>query len=121
MSRFKRATEKLAFGVALVSSSLLAGCSQPFNQLQSEQAQIVEVRADANMDVSQCQWKGDVRGSEGHWYTYLFFSNASLTEGAVNEIKNQTTALGGDTVLLLTPVDFETSVTLFGTAYRCKK
>ncbi|GAL30579.1 putative outer membrane lipoprotein [Vibrio variabilis] len=73
--------------MALVSTTLLAGCSQPFNQLQSEQAQIVEVRADANMDVSQCQWKGDVRGSEGHWYTYLFFSNASLTEGAVNEIK----------------------------------
>lgn len=47
MSRFKRATERLAFGVALVSTTLLAGCSQPFNQLQSEQAQIVEVRADA--------------------------------------------------------------------------
>ncbi|MGF1773492.1 DUF4156 domain-containing protein [Vibrio wakamikoensis] len=121
MSRFNRFLSKTGWGITLASFTLLSGCSQPFNQLQSERAQTVEVRADANIDVSQCQWKGDVRGSEGHWYTYLFFSNKSLTEGAVNEIKNQTAALGGDTVLLLTPVDFETSVTLFGSAYRCKK
>lgn len=116
MLHFKRT---LGLGAAI--ALLLSGCAQPFHQIQSEQAAQVEMRLDASLDVSACEWKGDVTGSEGHWYTYLFFKNDSLTQGAVNDIKNHAAALGGDTVLLLTPVYFSTSVTLFGSAYRCKK
>lgn len=116
MLHFKRSSALVA-----TLAILLSGCVQPFNQLESDQASQVEVRLDASLDVSGCEWKGDVRGSEGYWYTYLFFNNASLTQGAVNAIKNHTAKLGGDTVLLLSPVDFDTSVTLFGSAYRCKK
>ncbi|GMQ47368.1 DUF4156 domain-containing protein [Vibrio sp. 10N] len=116
MLHFKR-----TLGLWAAIALLLSGCAQPFNQLQSEQAAQVEMRLDASVDVSDCEWKGDVTGSEGYWYTYLFFKNDSLTQGAVNGIKNHAAALGGDTVLLLSPVYFSTSVTLFGSAYRCKK
>ncbi len=36
-----------------------------------------------------CTHLGEVIGSEGHWYTYLFISNVNLTQGALNDMKNK--------------------------------
>ncbi len=111
---------KSRFGV-LAILVILQGCSTPTNQLLSTQAGRVEVRLDATMDVSSCTWKGEVTGSEGRWYSSIFYGNDALARGALNDIKNQTNQLGADTVLLLSPLDFQTSVTLIGSAYQCKK
>lgn len=100
---------------------ILQGCSTPTNQLLSTQAERVEVRLDATMDVSSCIWKGEVTGSEGRWYSSIFYGNDALARGALNDLKNQTNQLGANTVLLLSPLDFQTSVTLIGSAYQCKK
>ncbi|ASI88801.1 DUF4156 domain-containing protein [Vibrio mediterranei] len=106
---------------ALTALVVLQGCSTPANQLSSPQAERVEVRLDATMDVSSCAWKGDITGSEGRWYSSIFYGNDALARGAMNDIKNHASELEADTVLLLSPLDFQTSVTLIGSAYRCKK
>jgi len=41
---------------------------------------------------------GEVIGTEGHWYNYLFMSNKNITQGALNDIKNQAQKLGAKAV-----------------------
>jgi uncharacterized protein YbjQ (UPF0145 family) len=67
-----------------------------------------------------CSYIGEVIGSEGHWYTYLFISNSNLTQGALNDMKNKTLALGANTVIVHDYISsFATSVTFLGQAYNC--
>jgi uncharacterized protein YbjQ (UPF0145 family) len=68
-----------------------------------------------------CTRLGEVIGSEGHWYTYLFISNTNLTQGALNDIKNRAHSMGANTVVIFKNIDFATSVTLLGQAYTCSK
>lgn len=98
----------------------VTGCSSPSHTISSDQAQQVELRRDSHVDVSNCHWKGEVTGSEGRWYSSIFYSNDTLAQGAINDIKNNAFLLGADTVLLLSPLDFQTSVTLIGSAYQCQ-
>ena len=69
-----------------------------------------------------CSYIGEVIGSEGHWYTYLFISNSNLTQGALNDMKNKTHAMGADTVIVHDYISsFATSVTFLGQAYKCSR
>lgn len=97
----------------------LAGCASPRNQL-NEQAQNVHLRMDAGFNADNCKWLGEVAGSEGHWYNYLFFTNDIMVQGAMNDIKNRANTLGANTVFVIAPQDFTTSFTLMGSAYRCE-
>ncbi|MDN2480599.1 DUF4156 domain-containing protein [Vibrio agarivorans] len=99
---------------------LLAGCSTPMATLNGDADQI-EVRFDSHFDPQECQWLGDVTGSEGHWYSYLFFTNDVMVRGAVNDLRNNAQQLGADTVYMINPQDFVTSFTVFGTAYQCQR
>ncbi|WP_133154082.1 DUF4156 domain-containing protein, partial [Vibrio kanaloae] len=65
-------------------------------------------------------YKGEVTGSEGHWYSYLFFQNDTLIQGAMNELKSNAIELGADTIIFTLPQHFSTSVTMLGTAYLCQ-
>ena len=67
-----------------------------------------------------CTHLGEVIGSEGHWYTYLFISNVNLTQGALNDMKNKALAMGANTVIVYNYIStFATSVTFLGQAYNC--
>lgn len=67
-----------------------------------------------------CTHIGEVIGSEGHWYTYLFISNPNLTRGALNDMKNNAYAMGANAVIVYNYIsNFVTSVTFLGQAYYC--
>ncbi len=66
-----------------------------------------------------CRYLGEVVGSEGHWYTYWFESNANLTHGALNDLHNKATKLGANIVYINDQIPFVTSVTFYGQAYDC--
>lgn len=105
-------------GVPLLSLSLLTGCVSPATSLD-ESAQQVHLRMDASFDAYQCRWLGEVTGSEGHWFSYLFFANDLLVQGAMNDIKNRANQIGANTVYVVAPQDFTTSFTMMGSAYWC--
>ncbi|KGY09299.1 MULTISPECIES: DUF4156 domain-containing protein [Vibrio] len=111
----------LKFNNALTLSLVavfMAGCTSPMNRLDSP-AQAVHLRMDAGFDADDCQWLGEVTGSEGHWYSYLFFTNDVMVQGAMNDIKNRAKKLGANTVFVTAPQDFTTSFTVMGSAYQC--
>ena len=96
---------------------LLAGCSVA--QLEPAAA---HVRLTANPVVSQnCEYLGEVIGTEGHWYTFLFIANETLMQAALDDLRNKAAAKGANLVHLDDPHQFGTSVTLLGLAYKCKK
>lgn len=104
--------------LGLLTLGLLVGCTTP-TQMPHEKAHQVQLDYHGVLDVSQCQYKGEVTGSEGHWYSYLFFPNDTLVQGAINDLKSNAIALKANTVLFTLPQDFATSVTLLGTTYHC--
>lgn len=105
--------------IALAMSSMLLGCTTPTSTPHSEAAN-VQMDYHGVINIDKCQYKGEVTGSEGHWYSYLFYPNDTLIQGAMNELKSNTIELGADTVIFTLPQDFATSVTMLGTAYLCK-
>jgi hypothetical protein len=66
-----------------------------------------------------CRYLGEVIGSEGHWYTYLFVSNRKLIQGALNDLHNRANAMGANVVYVSDNINFVTSVTFYGQAYFC--
>jgi len=105
--------------VALAMSGTLLGCTTPTSSPHNE-ADKVQMDFHGLIKIEQCEYKGEVTGSEGHWYSYLFFPNDTLIQGAMNELKSNTIELGADTVIFTLPQDFSTSVTMLGTAYLCE-
>ncbi|WMN86632.1 DUF4156 domain-containing protein [Vibrio parahaemolyticus] len=105
--------------IVAISIFTLFGCSStPLNSL--DKSQQVEVRIDGQFDPAQCEYLGEVTGSEGHWYNYLFYTNDSMITGAINDLKSNAMAISADTVFMISPQYFVTSFTVLGTAYRCK-
>lgn len=111
---------KTKYIMLAASLAMLAGCSTPTAKMIPE-ANGVHLRLDAQFNADNCQWLGEVIGSEGHWYSYIFFANDVMVRGALNEAKNQALALGANTVYLVQPQDFVTSFTVMGNAYHCPK
>ncbi|EAQ53428.1 MULTISPECIES: DUF4156 domain-containing protein [Vibrio] len=105
--------------VALAMTGILVGCTTPTTVPHSKSDQ-VQMDYHGLIDINECEYKGEVTGSEGHWYSYLFYPNDTLIQGAMNELKSNAIGLGADTVNFTLPQDFATSVTMLGTAYRCR-
>lgn len=103
--------------IALFSVAVL-GCITPTTSID-ERAETVHLRMDSGFNADDCAWLGEVTGSEGHWYSYLFFPNDVLIQGALHDMKNRAKKLGADTVYMITPQDFVTSFTVVGNAYKC--
>jgi len=95
---------------------VLVGCET--TQLH-DHSQSIQIRWDAPEQLEGCTDKGTIIGSEGSWYSFWFISNRALTDGALNDMKNQAAQRGANTVDLYSPQDFGTSVTLLGNAYDC--
>ncbi|MGF1695861.1 DUF4156 domain-containing protein [Vibrio lamellibrachiae] len=106
-------------GTVLLTGIILSGCSTP-TMTASEGIHDISIRMDYGFNADNCEVLGEVTGSEGHWYSYLFFPNDVLIQGALFDVKNQALALGADTIYLVNPQDFATSFTVFGMAYRCR-
>ncbi len=67
----------------------------------------------------QCEYLGEVIGSQGHWYDYLFLPNKLMTQGALNDMRNEAHRIGANTVVIHKNTMFVTSVTITGQAYNC--
>lgn len=100
-------------------ATLLLGCAMP-STLVNESSKDVEIRIDSQFTPERCQYMGEVTGSEGHWYSYLFYTNDAMIQGAMNDLKNNTASLNADTVFMVSPQDFVTSFSVLGTAYQCQ-
>ena len=71
---------------------------------------------------TNCDYIGDVIGSDGNFLTFLFISNVDLTQGALNDIRHKALVMGGDSVFILLPqLDYGTTTTFVGSVYRCHK
>ncbi|OEE58549.1 hypothetical protein A1OK_14930 [Enterovibrio norvegicus FF-454] len=71
------------------------------------------------LEMTDCEDKGVVVGSQGHWYDFWLIGDGVLTEGAVNQLRNKALERGADTILLYSPKPFSTSVTFLAKAYIC--
>ena len=107
---------KLMF-TAILSLFVLSGCVLTTQPLDKDSTTITLHYNDDT--VKGCSQLGTVTGSEGHWYTFFFISNKDLMISAVNDIKNEAYALEANTVVVQSPMPFNTSVTLLGSAYHC--
>ncbi|MFA0141601.1 DUF4156 domain-containing protein [Vibrio kanaloae] len=105
--------------IALAMSGALLGCTTP-TSLPHSDADKVQMDYHGVINIDQCEYKGEVTGSEGHWYSNLFFQNDTLIQGAMNELKSNAIELGADTIIFTLPQHFSTSVTMLGTAYLCQ-
>ncbi|PMK04992.1 DUF4156 domain-containing protein [Vibrio sp. 10N.261.55.A7] len=103
-----------------LSLLILSGCSNP-KAIPDAGSQDITVRIDSSFNADECHALGEITGSEGHWYDYLFYGNDTLIRGAIIDAKNQGLALNADTVYLTSPQDFATSFTVLGVAYQCKQ
>lgn len=105
--------------IALSATLSLLGCSATPLKPHDE-TQRVTVRIDSQFDPEHCEYLGEVTGSEGHWYNYLFYTNPDMIKGAINDLKNNALDINADTVFMVSPQYFVTSFTLLGSAYRCQ-
>jgi len=71
---------------------------------------------------TECTYLGDVIGSEGALYNFLFISNHDLTMGARNDLRNKTHALGGNIIEIENDnLRYQTSTLYVGNVYHCKE
>ena len=61
-------------------------CSKKTDNKAIRLIQKNELNIITNGKSPDCRYLGEVIGSEGHWYTYLFISNRKLTQGALNDM-----------------------------------
>lgn len=107
-----------------VTAALVTGCAATALAPGAER-----VLVSRNAPPGECQAVGNITGSQGNWLTGPWTSNQTLTEGALNELRNNASKLGATYVQLedsKAAMSFsegsgsQTSVTNVGTAYRCQ-
>lgn len=96
-------------------SASLSGCIT----FPTEESRKVQVVWDETERVAQCERKGTVYGSEGHFYDFWLHSDRDMLWGAVNQMSIKAAAMGADTLYLYQPFNFSSSVTLMANAYQC--
>jgi len=114
----------IKFSTCLLAVLVLSSCS-PWNMKHPDNKPVrlifkSELGIVASGSTPECEYLGEVVGSEGHWYTYLFISNSDLTQGALNDIYNKANDLGANVVFISDDISFATSVTFYGQAYHCE-
>lgn len=98
----------------------LVGCAA--NSLRPE-AQRVRLLPSA--PGAECKYIGDATGGQGNFITGPYTTNSNLQAGAINDLKNQAAAMGGNAVLVLTSSagldkGTQTSFTSTGNVFYCK-
>ncbi len=105
---------------------VLAGCAAtPLN------AGAHNVRLTNDEPGPECEYRGEIAGSQGSWWEGPFTTNARLEEGARNDLKNDAIAMGANVVQVIATESGISStggeyggaettvVTYVGAAYRC--
>ena len=101
---------------------IFSACSITQPHPDNEEVRIVfynEVNVFLKDNDINCKYLGPVVSSEGHWYSFLFVSNANLTNGSINDLYNKANEIGANVVYINNNIDFSSSVTLLGQAYVC--
>ena len=111
---------------AIICAGVLTGCAAVDLESGAQQVRIV------TNEPQGCDYLGDVTGNQGNFFTGAFTSNANLETGARNDMKNQASKMGANTVHLLTNRAGQTgtagqgsgsmqqtNVTYTGVAYKC--
>ncbi|MCG6937751.1 MAG: DUF4156 domain-containing protein [Gammaproteobacteria bacterium] len=70
-------------------------------------------------NIPDCTYISPIISSYGHWYNYLLISNTNMTQGAIDDMYNKANEIGANVIYINKNIDFTTSVTLLGQAYRC--
>jgi len=110
--------QNLFFILASLFLLLLNGCA---NIQLEDKAASVNVYFSLE-EHSSCDYVGDVVGSDGTLLSFWFMSNDNLTRGALNDIRNDARAIGGDSVFILREqLKYTTSTTFVASVYRCNK
>ncbi|WP_245942569.1 DUF4156 domain-containing protein [Candidatus Colwellia aromaticivorans] len=110
---------KIKYASALLSCLLLPACSMLEIHQLHDKAKVVKLFDDYEQ-VKGCRYIGEIVGSEGSWYNYLFISNKELTLASINDLKNQANAIGANNIHVHYNLSFNTSVTFLAQAYHCK-
>lgn len=108
----------------LLAASFVTGCAATALTPGADR-----VLVSRNAPTGECQPIGNVTGSQGNWLTGPWTPNQAMTEGALNDLRNNASRLGATYVQLedsKAAMSFsegsgsQTSVTNVGTAYRCQ-
>ena len=109
----------IKMGLNLSLLLLLVGCSAT-NTLEPSASNVRIYNSIENK--TACTYLGEVIGSEGVLYNYLFISNYDLTMGARNHLRNQAHALGGNIIEIENyQLGYQTSTVYVGNVYNCKE
>ena len=100
----------------------LAACAAKSLNVGAEKVELVNELPNK----SNCEYLGEIVGSQGNWFTGDFTANEDLITGARNELRNKAHELGGNIVHVQ---DLEhssasnslgtTNVTSIGKVYKC--
>jgi len=102
----------------LLTSLLLSSCTLLQTQQLHDNTRQINVISNYEQ-IRGCRYISELVGSEGHWYTFFFISNTELTHASINDLKNQASDVGANTVYVEEHMGFGTSVTFLGQAYYC--
>jgi hypothetical protein len=105
---------------------LLSGCAAIELSTEANEIEVVAEKP------KNCKYLGQVRGSQGNFFTGGWTSNANLETGAMNDLRNKAAKKGADTVYILTNRAGQTGTSttyggglhqsgtvLLGNAYKC--
>ena len=109
----------IKLGLNLLILLSLVGCSAT-NVLQPNASKVRIYNSIE--DKTTCKYLGEIIGTEGQLYNFLFISNHDLTMGARNDLRNKAHALGGNVIEIENnPVAYQTSTVFVGNVYNCKE
>ena len=95
--------------LVILTLYLLGGCTVA--QLDPAAA---DVKLTANPAIAEnCKYIGEVIGTEGHWYDFIYMSNETLMQAALNDLRNKAAAKGANLVHIDDPHDFRETVQNF--------
>lgn len=112
----------LRLNLTLIAVLFITGCSTTPRHSDNNPVRIIfhnELPSLSKTNLSDCDYLGTVISSEGHWYDFLYISNTDLAAGSINKMHNLASKMGANIVYIDNNVDFKTSVTFIGQAYKC--
>ena len=112
----------IRINLTLITLLLISGCSITPRHTDNNPVRIIfhnELPSLSKTNLSDCDYVGTLVASEGRWYNSIYISNTDLTTGAVNKMHNSASEMGANIVYIDNNIDFKTSVTFVGQAYKC--
>lgn len=103
--------------IILCAGLLLTGCS---TKVLINEAKDIRIYFASLPKDSKCTHIDEVIGTQGQLYDYYFTPNKNLTQGALNDLKNKTKILGGNSVVIYEESSYSTSTLFIAQAFHCQ-